>query len=73
MGYYTIMLGSEQIGFVAQKYESFPEKKQLKATYYTYARGGGESTTEGLTATCRSGEHTSELQSRSYLVCRLLL
>src|SRR3712207_8611611 len=26
-----------------------------------------------LTATCRSEEHTSELQSRQYLVCRLLL
>src|SRR3712207_8705081 len=27
----------------------------------------------GLTTTCRSEEHTSELQSRQYLVCRLLL
>src|SRR3712207_6893137 len=27
----------------------------------------------GLTATRRSEEHTSELQSRQYLVCRLLL
>src|SRR3712207_8591457 len=29
--------------------------------------------TEGLTRTPRSEEHTSELQSRQYLVCRLLL
>src|SRR5947209_11099664 len=27
----------------------------------------------GCAATCRSEEHTSELQSRQYLVCRLLL
>src|SRR3712207_6952274 len=27
----------------------------------------------GLGAECRSEEHTSELQSRQYLVCRLLL
>src|SRR3712207_8683964 len=26
-----------------------------------------------ITGTCRSEEHTSELQSRQYLVCRLLL
>src|SRR3712207_7148427 len=27
----------------------------------------------GRSSTCRSEEHTSELQSRQYLVCRLLL
>src|SRR3712207_7566261 len=27
----------------------------------------------GWGGSCRSGEHTSELQSRQYLVCRLLL
>src|SRR3712207_6911716 len=31
------------------------------------------STREGLAHACRSEEHTSELQSRQYLVCRLLL
>src|SRR3712207_8961253 len=30
-------------------------------------------TVEGVTITGRSEEHTSELQSRQYLVCRLLL
>src|SRR2546425_6280613 len=30
-------------------------------------------TTDGWTATLRSEEHTSELQSLAYLVCRLLL
>src|SRR3712207_7641186 len=34
-------------------------------------RGGGVVGAEG--GLCRSEEHTSELQSRQYLVCRLLL
>src|SRR2546422_6513954 len=37
---------------------------------------GGESSTSTvllLTSPCRSEEHTSELQSRLHLVCRLLL
>src|SRR2546425_3966052 len=33
--------------------------------------GGGSTGTRG--ASCRSEEHTSELQSLAYLVCRLLL
>src|SRR3712207_8089981 len=40
------------------------------------APGRGVSTTSATLATCledRSEEHTSELQSRQYLVCRLLL
>src|SRR3712207_6859395 len=38
-------------------------------------RGAGRRTSRGSpsTAACRSEEHTSELQSRQYLVCRLLL
>src|SRR3712207_7921029 len=55
------------------------------ATGWTAARGGGRTSstsprTCSLTssraatpATSRSEEHTSELQSRQYLVCRLLL
>src|SRR3712207_8820449 len=34
---------------------------------------GGEGAVSGVTVTLRSEEHTSELQSRQYLVCRLLL
>src|SRR3712207_8686212 len=34
---------------------------------------GASSLADGLPATGRSEEHTSELQSRQYLVCRLLL
>src|SRR5258707_3238868 len=34
---------------------------------------GQRPTASGAGASCRSEEHTSELQSRQYLVCRLLL
>src|SRR3712207_7821060 len=37
-----------------------------------YGSGGGEATDIAI-KTARSEEHTSELQSRQYLVCRLLL
>src|SRR5690554_7594411 len=40
-------------------YESIPEKEKVAATHQT--------------TTIRSEEHTSELQSRPHLVCRLLL
>src|SRR3712207_8762233 len=35
--------------------------------------GGGRASTKGDNPAGRSEEHTSELQSRQYLVCRLLL
>src|SRR3712207_7743633 len=35
--------------------------------------GGRDEAPHGLVAAIRSEEHTSELQSRQYLVCRLLL
>src|SRR3712207_8920792 len=35
--------------------------------------GGGSTPLDGLMRAGRSEEHTSELQSRQYLVCRLLL
>src|SRR5947209_9697839 len=41
----------------------------LLATGASAQTGGSE----GLSPTLRSEEHTSELQSRQYLVCRLLL
>src|SRR5690625_3856182 len=37
------------------------------------ARAGGEGKLYGSIGTSRSEEHTSELQSRGHLVCRLLL
>src|SRR3712207_7076366 len=49
----------------------------LRAWYLVDAVGLGrrvrERTVEEMVATARSEEYTSELQSRQYLVCRLLL
>src|SRR3712207_6958114 len=39
----------------------------------SYAGGLVAYTAQGITVADRSEEHTSELQSRQYLVCRLLL
>src|SRR3712207_7488126 len=39
----------------------------------TTSRTGTSASTGGASGTPRSEEHTSELQSRQYLVCRLLL
>src|SRR3712207_8927594 len=39
----------------------------------TYARAFHTSSTHNYNSGVRSEEHTSELQSRQYLVCRLLL
>src|SRR3712207_6850147 len=47
-----------------------PELKDRLRTDLTTAMKGRDELT---TATLRSEEHTSELQSRQYLVCRLLL
>src|SRR3712207_8772711 len=44
----------------------------LVGCYYGYTAGGGPVGVGTATAK-RSEEHTSELQSRQYLVCRLLL
>src|SRR3712207_7359618 len=44
-----------------------PEAKKQKTS------GGGQKTTLKWSQPLRSEEHTSELQSRQYLVCRLLL
>src|SRR5947209_9661215 len=38
-----------------------------------FRRGDRDDRTDALAAELRSEEHTSELQSRQYLVCRLLL
>src|SRR3712207_7070724 len=53
----------------AQPAGSPPEDPGLRAFPSTVARGRGRSSS----GRDRSEEHTSELQSRQYLVCRLLL
>src|SRR5438445_6911525 len=51
---------------------SRPGPNHASAKPPTPTRSDHENSTSGLTAS-RSEEHTSELQSRQYLVCRLLL
>src|SRR3712207_8547739 len=54
--------------------DRFPERLELAGHRVT--RLGHEAPRLGIRAPCRierSEEHTSELQSRQYLVCRLLL
>src|SRR3712207_7217628 len=50
-------------------------KVTLGTGAFVLANAGGDrpAPPEGVLASCRSEEHTSELQSRQYLVCRLLL
>src|SRR5882757_3640384 len=51
----------------------FPTRRSSDlATLYVFASGGRPETSR-LGIVWRSEEHTSELQSRQYLVCRLLL
>src|SRR3712207_7578507 len=46
---------------------------RLVAALTDAARAAGVEVRTGAAVTARSEEHTSELQSRQYLVCRLLL
>src|SRR3712207_8049474 len=48
-----------------------PRRRDRQGDARARPRQGGA--TDRLRATARSEEHTSELQSRQYLVCRLLL
>src|SRR3712207_6949563 len=52
-----------------------PPASSTKAhrTFQTGIGGGRSSSATASTSSTRSEEHTSELQSRQYLVCRLLL
>src|SRR3712207_7040680 len=49
------------------------EMEHMIEEYLAFARGQAGETVEGEILLDRSEEHTSELQSRQYLVCRLLL
>src|SRR3712207_7281284 len=66
-------LRREHVGFVFQFFHLLPElsgeANVLLAARLTGAQDRGRALVERL----RSEEHTSELQSRQYLVCRLLL
>src|SRR3712207_7051688 len=67
-----------QMGFILQCLASLADPRhddRALADLLWFPTGGGKTEAYlGLTAfTLRSEEHTSELQSRQYLVCRLLL
>src|SRR3712207_9176774 len=53
--------------------ERFVETYEDIAPYVQMVDAGGEHPMSFFEVTVRSEEHTSELQSRQYLVCRLLL
>src|SRR3989442_11362316 len=52
---------------------SVPDRRRVAALVPTERRSGEERRTGAERRTPRSEEHTSELQSRPHLVCRLLL
>src|SRR2546422_4574575 len=62
--------------FPSEGYRSSTEKPAVGFEIFSPASAGGVSSTAldmGRFAEARSEEHTSELQSRLHLVCRLLL
>src|SRR3712207_8773268 len=69
---------SEQIAQMERINPSNPELEKLKAEQDKLIKEGTDAVLEvggqiALEQSVRSEEHTSELQSRQYLVCRLLL
>src|SRR5438445_6326234 len=50
-----------------------PPERARRAARPTHPHGLRDREVDPRRAACRSEEHTSELQSRQYLVCRLLL
>src|SRR3712207_8381586 len=79
---YTTLFRSERRADVAAPGSGVSELDLLARcvlTGYACRRAGVDAAPLGLGRTCASGsfsrseEHTSELQSRQYLVCRLLL
>src|SRR3712207_8552689 len=52
---------------------SCSEARVLRAHHGTHREEGSAVRDDSHAERCRSEEHTSELQSRQYLVCRLLL
>src|SRR3712207_9302130 len=57
----------------ASEEPSFSLSLRVLRSFAAFGRSPVSSTTGGSVSAPRSEEHTSELQSRQYLVCRLLL
>src|SRR2546429_2905096 len=62
-----------ELGFVVVEIEGMGNPKRSKKFHDTYFGNMGDDTLPDQLTGMRSEEHTSELQSRLHLVCRLLL
>src|SRR2546430_11597753 len=68
---YTTLFRSREGSALAELGVIQPD--ELERSCRAYLRHGDDDVAQALFATLRSEEHTSELQSQSNLVCRLLL
>src|SRR5690625_6752614 len=72
LGLYPLQLGTGRYHLVAPLFER-AEVRPLGGPDFTVIAEGQAPNRPYVTALTRSEEHTSELQSRGHLVCRLLL
>src|SRR3712207_8272848 len=72
---YTTLFRSSCLEIRTEKGISAPHASTARGQRggWSYCNKGGWPVACGLSGDLRSEEHTSELQSRQYLVCRLLL
>src|SRR3712207_7633108 len=68
---YTTLFRSCQVG--SRESSDLVLARLVRQPEYLCATGRGRRPTSDASLASRSEEHTSELQSRQYLVCRLLL
>src|SRR3712207_7114032 len=70
---YTTLFRSELLRYLMRNPKRVLSKAQILDRVWNYDFGGQANVVELYISYLRSEEHTSELQSRQYLVCRLLL
>src|SRR3712207_7296399 len=70
---YTTLFRSEHAGAGAAQLARHREAREARAADQHVPLSGQRSAVRRRRCATRSEEHTSELQSRQYLVCRLLL
>src|SRR3712207_6864168 len=70
---YTTLFRSRGVAAGATRPHQSRTSSVAKPASASVGTFGSASSRDGLVTTRRSEEHTSELQSRQYLVCRLLL
>src|SRR3712207_7757653 len=77
--YTTLFRSTQQLATARSEVEALRENARAHVQAAQFAKQRGDAATEqkelaaAADAAARSEEHTSELQSRQYLVCRLLL